>query len=81
MLTGHESFKLEAARILDALNAFDAVVRHSEDSPFPADLGKVAPKPGTYPLGRPDSNVKTALFLGALEQETDIRACSRRHLR
>ena len=69
VLTGHESFKLEAARILDALNAFDAVVRHSEDSPFPADLGKVAPKPGTYPLGRPDSNVKTALFLGALEQE------------
>ena len=69
VLTGHESFKPEAARILDALNAFDAVVRHSEDSPFPADLGKVAPKPGTYPLGQPDSNVKTALFLGALEQE------------
>jgi 3-phosphoshikimate 1-carboxyvinyltransferase len=32
-------------------------------------LGKVSPKPGTYPLGHPDSNVKTALFLGALEQE------------
>jgi 3-phosphoshikimate 1-carboxyvinyltransferase len=69
VLTGHESFRPEASRVLDALNAFDAVVRHSEDGPFPADLGKVAPKPGTYPLGQPDSGVKTALFLGALEQE------------
>jgi 3-phosphoshikimate 1-carboxyvinyltransferase len=69
VLTGEEGFKAEAGRVLDALNGFEAVVRHSEDSPFPADLGKVAPKPGTYQLGQPDSNVKTALFLGALGQE------------
>jgi 3-phosphoshikimate 1-carboxyvinyltransferase len=69
ILTGNESFKAEAARILDALNAFDAIIRHGEDGPFPAELGKVAPKPGTYQLGQPDSNVKTALFLSALDQE------------
>ena len=68
VLTGDESFRSEASRVLDVLNAFEAVVRHGEE-PFPADLGKVSPKPGTYPLGLPDSNVKTALFLGALEQE------------
>lgn len=69
VLTGDDSFKAEAGRILDALNAFDAVVRHGEDGPFPADLGKVAPKPGTYQLGQPDSDVKTALFLGALGRD------------
>ncbi|MBS11242.1 MAG: hypothetical protein CME19_06545 [Gemmatimonadetes bacterium] len=69
VLTGEEVFKADAGRILDVLNGFDAVVRHAEDTPFPADLGKVFPKPGTYQLGQPDSNVKTALFLGALEQE------------
>jgi len=69
VVTGEESFKADASRILDALNGFEAVVRHAEDGPFPADLGKVAPKPGVYQLGQPDSSVKTALFLGALEQE------------
>ena len=69
VLTGDESFKSEASRIIDVLNGFDAVVRHGESGPFPADFGKVAPKPGSYQLGQADSNVKTALFLGVLEQE------------
>lgn len=69
VLEGEDAFKADASRVLDTLNGFNAVVRHSEDSPFPADLGKVAPKPGTYQLGQPDSNVKAALFLGALDQE------------
>ena len=69
VLTGSHDYKADAGRILDALNGFDAVVRHGEDSPFPADLGKVLPKPGTYQLGQPDSNVKTALFLSVIDQE------------
>lgn len=54
--------------ILEALEAYGVVVRNTEDAPLPAEIGTVAPKPGTHTVGQADSDVKTAVFLAAIGQ-------------